>query len=118
MRNERALLKVQLTETEMALIRRMRTNEQQWDRVRWALVVTSSIVFAGSIFMFRQIWSAFAFDTILVIVCVLVAPVSGITLVASLAGLMHASVRWGGCPARRLLLRLADELEFRENGNP
>jgi hypothetical protein len=113
MRNEPALPELQLSDAETKLIQRLRANERQWFRIRWWSIIISSFVFAGSIFMFQRIWSTVAYDQILIILCIFVAPASGIVLFVGLVAFLYVLAFWNGRPINKLLLRLADEVESR-----
>ena len=104
---------MQLFETEANLVERLRTNERQWDRVRWTMAITGLFVLAGSIYILRRIWDTVAPDQILIIVCTVVAPISGIALFVGLLGMLYAFMHWNGCPVRKLLLKLSDEMKSR-----
>jgi hypothetical protein len=67
----------------------------------------------GSVFMFHQIWSSVAYDQLLLMVCVLIAPVSGIVLFVGLATILYVFAFWKGRPTHKLLLKLNDEIQGR-----
>jgi hypothetical protein len=100
-----------LTETDANLIRRLKQKEQIWRRSRWVVLLFSILVFGSSIFTFERIWSTAAPDQILITLCVLVAPLCGIILASAVAGIIYTAVLWRGCPAKKLLLKLAYEVE-------
>jgi hypothetical protein len=101
----------ELSDAETKLIERLRANQRQWFRIRWWSIIISSLVFAGSIFMFQRIWSTVAYDQILIMLCLFVAPVSGIALFVGLTAFLYVLAFWNGRLINKLLLRLADEVE-------
>jgi hypothetical protein len=111
MRNEPALPELRLSDAETKLIQRLKANERQWFRIRWWSIFISSLVFAGSIVMFQRIWSTVASDQILMMLCLFVAPVSGIVLFVSLTAFLYVLAFWNGRPINKLLLRLAEKVE-------
>src|SRR6266536_751956 len=110
MSNEPLPFEMRLSDAELTLVRRLRQKEEGWHRMRWAIVIVGSVVLTGSLLMFERIWNTVAPDQILIMVCIVVAPISGVALFAGLAGIAYVLVYWSGCPARKLLLRLSDEI--------
>src|SRR5882724_3235834 len=86
MRNEPLLPELELSDVKVSLVQRLRVSEQARRRVRCAILIVGSLMFAGSIIMFERIWSTVAYDQILLALCVLVAPALGIVLFVGLAG--------------------------------
>lgn len=84
---------IELSEAEAALLRRLRTREQQWPMTRWLLLVL------GAFNLFNG-WREFgkgddhAFAVLLVAIGIL--------------GLMKAVIDWRGNPTRVLLLKLLE----------
>jgi|ERR1051325_2618570 hypothetical protein len=105
---------MKLTEAEATLIHRLRAKEQSWRSNRWAVFVLSLLLFGCSILMFERIWSTVAPDEILIMLCIVVAPMCGIAVAGAIAGIVYALVFWRGCPARTLLLILADRPESQD----
>ena len=80
---------------------------------RWAALLIGLLMLSGSVFMFHQIWSTVAYDQLLLMVCVLIAPVSGIVLFVGLASILYVFAFWKGRPTDKLLLKLTDEIQGR-----
>jgi hypothetical protein len=100
-----------MNESDAAIIQRLRRRKKSWLSVRWAALFVGLLMIAGSAFFFQRIWSTVAYDQILIILCVLVAPASGIVLFVGLAAVLYVLAFWNGRPPNKLLLRLADEIE-------
>jgi hypothetical protein len=104
---------MRLNEADSAIIQRLRTREESWHLARWAALLIGLLMFCGSVFMFRQIWSTVAYDQLLLMVCVLIAPASAIVLFVGLAAILYVFAFWKGRPTVKLLLRLTDEIQGR-----
>ncbi len=104
---------MKLSEADTQVIRRLGKNEESWPLARWAALFVGLVMIAGSIFFFQRIWSTVAPDQILIILCVVIAPLSGIALFVGLAAILYVYAFWNGRPINQLLLRLADEGESR-----
>jgi hypothetical protein len=106
---------MKLSKDDLKLIRRFGKTEQSWFWLRWVTLIMGLLMIAASLFLFQRIWDTVAPDQILIIVCILVAPVSGILLLVSLAAVLYALVSWKGRPTESLLLKLAKELNVMEH---
>jgi len=100
---------MKLNEADAKLVQRLRAEEDSWFWARCVALLVGFLMFAGSAFMFQQIWSSVAPDEILIVICILAAPVSGVILFIGLAVVAYAFVFWNGQPVRILLSRLSDE---------
>src|SRR5437868_2615994 len=102
---------MKLSEADARTIQRSRKTEESWLWTRWAVLSVGVLMLSGSIFMFGRIWSTVAYDQILLILCVLVAPASGIVLFVGLVAIVYVLLFWNGRPTNKLLLRLVDHIE-------
>jgi hypothetical protein len=102
---------MKLSEAEWKVIHRLRKNEESWIAARWFALFVGVVMLFGSAFMFQQIWSTVASDKILIVLCLLVAPLSGVALFVGLAAVLNVFAFWNGRPTDKLLLRLAEEVE-------
>jgi len=102
---------MKLNEGESKVIQRLRKTEESWWLYRWVALVVGFLLFAGSLFVFERIWSTVQPDQILILLCLLVAPVSGIVLSLGVIAVLYAFAFWNGRPVNKLLLRLAGEAE-------
>jgi hypothetical protein len=102
---------MKLSEADAGTIQRSRKQEESWLCTRWAVLSIGALMLSGSIFMFERIWSTVAYDQILLILCVLVAPASGIVLFVGFAAILYVFLFWNGRPTNKLLLRLVDQIE-------
>jgi uncharacterized membrane protein YgdD (TMEM256/DUF423 family) len=100
-----------LNNADAMMIRRLKRMEESWKLARWAAIFVGLLMFSGSAFMFRQIWGTVASDRILVLLCLFIAPTSGIAFIAGLAVISYVFAFWNGRPMNKLLLRLVDEVE-------
>src|SRR5215470_8938336 len=102
---------MKLNESDAAIIQHLRRREESWIFARWAALFVGMLILCGSLLTFQRIWDTVAYDKILIILCVLVAPASGIVLFVAFATILNVFAFWNGRPTRKLLLRLADEVE-------
>jgi len=102
---------MKLNESDAAIIQHLRRREESWILTRWATLFVGILMLCGSAFTFERIWSTVAYDQILIILCVLVAPASAIVLFIALAAILYVLAFWNGRPTNKLWLRLADEIE-------
>jgi hypothetical protein len=102
---------MKLNESDARIIQHLRRSEESWIFARWAALFVGTLVLCGSALTFQRIWNTVAYDQILIILCVLVAPASGVVLFVALAAILYVFAFWSGRPTNKLLLRLADEVE-------
>ena len=107
----RTIAAMKLSEVDMKVIQRLGKNEETWVSARWAALLIGLAMLFGSAFMFHEIWNTVAFDHLLLILCLLVAPFTGIAFFIGVAALLYVFAFWNGRPINKLLLRLADEVE-------
>jgi len=107
----RTIAAMKLSEADMKVIQRLGKNEETWVSARWAALLIGLAMLFGSAFMFHEIWNTVAFDHLLLILCLLVAPFTGIAFFIGVAALLYVFAFWNGRPINKLLLRLADEVE-------
>jgi ABC-type multidrug transport system permease subunit len=101
---------MKLNGADATIIQHLRKREQSWLLARWAALLIGLLMLCGSLFMFQQIWSTVAYDQLLLILCVWVAPASGIVLFIGATAILYVLAFWKGRPTNKLLLRLADEV--------
>jgi hypothetical protein len=111
-RASRRIAVMKLSEADMNVIQRLGKNEETWVSARWAALLIGLLMLFGSAFMFQRIWSTVDYDQILIMLCLFVAPASGIVLFVGVAALLYVFAFWNGRATNKLLLRLA-ELESR-----
>jgi ABC-type protease/lipase transport system fused ATPase/permease subunit len=102
---------MKLSEADTKVIQRLEKSEETWVSARWAALVIGLLMISGSVFMFHEIWATVAFDQVLLILCLLVAPVAGIALFIGVVAPLYVFAFWNGRATTKLLLRLADEVE-------
>jgi ABC-type protease/lipase transport system fused ATPase/permease subunit len=107
----RTIAAMKLSEADMKVIQRLGRNEETWVSARWAALLIGLLMLSGSAFMFQRIWSTVDYDQILIMLCLFVAPASGIVLFVGVAALLYVFAFWNGRATNKLLLRLADEVE-------
>jgi len=86
---------MKLSEADTRVIQRLGKNEETWVSARWAALFIGLVLLFGSVFIFREIWNTVAFDHILLMLCLLVAPVAGIAFFVGVAALFVACRREG-----------------------
>jgi hypothetical protein len=104
---------MEFSEADRNVIQRLRTSQRSWRLARWAALFVGALMIGASVFLFQGIWSTVAYDQILLLLCVLVAPALGIVLFLGLAAVLYVFLFWNGRPNDKLLLRLVDEVESR-----
>jgi len=107
----RTIAAMKLSEADVKVIQRLGRNEETWVSARWAALLIGLAMLFGSAFMFHEIWNTVAFDHLLLILCLLVAPFTGIAFFIGVAALLYVFAFWNGRATNKLLLRLADEVE-------
>jgi hypothetical protein len=106
---------MKLNKDDLKLIQRLGKTEESWLWLRWVALIVGLLMIASSVFLFERIWGTVAPDQILIMICILAAPVAGILLFVSLAAVWYALVCWNGRPTEKLLLKLAKELNAIDN---
>lgn len=110
---------MKLSKQDLRLLHRVRKTEEFWLSLRWVALIVGIAASAAALFLFQRIWVTVAADQILIIVCILAAPASGILLFLSLSAILYTFAGWKGRPTEKLLLKLAKELNvFDNNSNP
>jgi hypothetical protein len=106
---------MKLNVADARMIQRLKRREHSWRSARWAVLSIGIVMLCGSAFMFQRIWSTVAYDQLLLVLCVLISPVSGVVLFVSLAFILYVFALWNGRPIDKLLVKLANEVESRGN---